>query len=68
MSIDARLDRIPNYVTAKSPQGLRRLMLANNIKYSQPLNYHSIQFVNGAWFAWFHVEQSSLKAIKAQKT
>lgn len=54
MSLDARLDKIPNYITAKTPQGLRRVMLMNNVKHVMQFTYHNIQFVNGAWYAWYY--------------
>lgn len=46
---------IPNFLTAGSPRGLRRLMLLNNKRLGAWHNYQ-IQFVNGKWFAWFHEE------------
>lgn len=54
MSLEARLDKIPNFITAKTPQGLRRAMLLNNIKTSVQFVYHDIQFVNGQWYAWYY--------------
>lgn len=55
MSLDARLDKIPSFVKAKTAQGLRRRMLINNIRHATQFVYHSIQFVNGEWFAWFYL-------------
>lgn len=54
--LSARIDKIPNYVQAKTPRGLRLAMLKNNIKHSTQFVYHSIQFVGGNWFAWFYIE------------
>ena len=54
MSLDARLDKIPNYITARTPQGLRRAMLMNNVKHVMQFTYHAIQFVNGSWYAWYY--------------
>jgi len=50
----ADLRSIPNYLTAQTPQGLRRLMLRNNVQHGVRFVYHDIQFVDGAWFAWFY--------------
>ena len=47
---------VPDFVTASTPMGLRRLMLLNNIKLGSYINYFSIQNVNGKWFAWFYKE------------
>lgn len=47
---------IPSYIKAKSPKGLRRLMLENNIKHRQTIEYFNIQYAQGYWFAWFHIE------------
>lgn len=62
MSLDARLDKIPNFVTARSPLGLRRVMLMNNIKNSVQFVYHDIQFVNGVWYAWYY-QQTKVSEI-----
>jgi hypothetical protein len=45
--------QIPNFLTAQTPQGLRRLMLLNNLKYGRQYNYFDLQFVNGKWFVWY---------------
>jgi hypothetical protein len=44
---------IPNFVSASSPEGLRRAMLLNNVKRGSFFPYFDIQFVNGKWIAWF---------------
>lgn len=54
--LEARLDNIPNYLTARSPQGLRRAMLVNNLRKQTQLVYSNIQFVDGKWYAWFYEE------------
>lgn len=51
------LQRIPNYLRARSPQGLRRAMLLNNSKTSTFFQYFDIQHVadpqGGYWYAWY---------------
>ena len=44
---------LKNYITAKSPMGLRRLMLQNNAKKGFTFKYSDIQFVKGKWYAWY---------------
>jgi hypothetical protein len=56
---------IPNFLTASTPRGLRRLMLLNNKKLNAWHNYQ-IMFVNGKWFAWYHAEVSrDLESIES---
>lgn len=54
---------IPNFITAESPQGLRRKMLRNNIKWKGYVKYFNIQFVKGKWVAWYVIglEESALQ-------
>ena len=56
---------IPNYLTAKSLLGLRRLMYMTNAKHGAQLTYFDIsQYVeeNGkrAWVAWFYMNLENL--------
>ena len=52
------LKRIPNYLKARSPQGLRRLMLLNNARASSFYEYLNIQFIpdakGGYWYCWYY--------------
>lgn len=59
MSLEARLDKIPNFLKAQTPHGLRRLMLRNNLSKNVQFVYHSVQFVNGEWFAWYYEEMKA---------
>lgn len=47
---------IPNYVTSPTPQGLRRAMLSANVKTGKWNQFFDIQFVKGAWIAWYWME------------
>jgi len=58
----ASLSNVPNYVKARSPEGLRRAMLRNNVRIGMQLVYHSIQFTNGEWVAWFY-EDAKLEEV-----
>lgn len=56
---------IKNFVSAKSPIGLRRAMFRNNAKKMQTFKYSDIQFVNGKWFAWYEevIEEKVINEI-----
>jgi len=51
--------QIPSFIKAKSPAGLRRIMLLNNTKHSKTFQYFSIQFVEKEWFAWFYLDMDA---------
>lgn len=53
---DARALELRNYIKAKSPMGLRRLMLRENAKHGLTIQYDNIQFVKGSWYAWYYLE------------
>lgn len=55
--------RIPNFLTAQSAIGLRRLMLLNNIRNGKQYNYFDIQFVNGKWFVWYFDKEDESKLL-----
>jgi hypothetical protein len=55
--------RIPNFLSAGSPQGLRRLMLLNNIRNGKQYNYFDIQFVGSKWFVWFFEKEDVNKLL-----
>jgi hypothetical protein len=68
---ESRSSFLPNYLRARSPQGLRRLMLLNNIKRGLQVSYFNIQFVNGYWFAWYNIEvdfNENFKETKSDKS
>jgi len=46
-------DLIPNYISAATPRGLRRLMLSESSKRGRFYKFTDIQFVDGRWYAWF---------------
>lgn len=65
------LKRIPNYLKARSPQGLRRLMLLNNAKGSAFYEYVNISPVlEGTvlyWYAWYYkdVDNSDITDLES---
>jgi hypothetical protein len=46
--------QLPFFIKARSPQGLRRLMIKTNAKHGYTFHYFDIQFANGSWYAWFY--------------
>ena len=56
--------RIPNYITARSQQGLRRLMLLKNTKEGKEFHYFDIQRVGSEWVAWFYADLSRVPILK----
>ena len=68
------LKRIPNFLKARSPKGLRRLMLLNNAKYSTFFEYKDIAPVLEScklyWYAWFYkvVDTNDIKDLEAPPT
>ena len=46
--------RIPKFITASSPQGLRRLMLSVQTKLGYGVQFFDIQSVDKKWFAWYY--------------
>ena len=63
MGRDTLPSAIPNFITALTPMGLRRLMLSNNARMGAHVRYFDIQqaTVNGklVWIAWFYEDLSS---------
>ena len=70
---DIRADSIPNFVKAQSPQGLRRVMLLNNVRLGSFVNYYGIssyrddknKLVFIAWFFESIKNNDSILDIKA---
>jgi hypothetical protein len=58
---------IPNFVSAASPQGLRRVMFQKCIKDGLLYTFFDIQFVNGKWIAWFKEEPNDIKEVAFSK-
>lgn len=44
---------IPNFVKARTPQGVRRLYLRQSSNMGGFLQPVSINFANGEWYIWF---------------
>lgn len=61
--LHSKLTRIPSFISARSPIALRRLMLANNMKYGGEVRYFDIQFASGKWWAWFYLDIENDKSF-----
>jgi hypothetical protein len=59
---------IPNYITAQTPQGLRRLMFQENAKYGAQLQFFDIQQFNDGrslkWIAWFFAPLKNISELE----
>lgn len=56
--MSSKLVTVPNFLAARSPSGLRRLMILNNIKKGTWYKYFDIQYNqrDQRWYAWFFQE------------
>ena len=65
---DRSITEIPNFLRAKTPEGLKKEML----KVNGILGYHNkffdIQFVNGEWFCWFYKEDPRPQSLLLKET
>lgn len=68
MSFKATSADIPNFVTARTPAGLRRSMIRNNARVGMFIKYFDIQFVNGSWFAWYFIEVDAAEELLKMQT
>lgn len=68
MSAPGNIFNLPTYIKARSPDGLRALMLENNAKRGTEFQYYQIVFADGYWFAWFYdvskEYQATFKKVK----
>ena len=60
------MQQLPNYIKAKTPEGLKQLCLTNSVKKDRYFKYQ-IMFDGKNWFAWYEedvaeVLQSEIKA------
>lgn len=46
--------RIPKYISASSPKGLRRIMLKTQMKLGIGVEFFDIQFAQKKWIAWYY--------------
>jgi hypothetical protein len=56
-------DTTLDFLVARTPEGLRRAMLRNNLKHKAFINYMTPQYVKkggedeGRWYVWFFVSE-----------
>ncbi len=58
------ISQIPTFLKSKTPEGLRKKMMVNNIKMQAHVPYFDISFVNGFWYAWFMLEEKDVNLLK----
>jgi len=51
-----KITNIPHFISARSPEGLRRLMLRTNVKHGLIFDYYQIIFDGKKWFAWYQLD------------
>jgi hypothetical protein len=58
----------PDFITAKTPKGLRRAMLRNNLKQKGFVVYEFIQYVQSdkLWYAWFYVKPKTIREVEGE--
>jgi hypothetical protein len=66
-------DKIPNYIAAGTPMGLRRLMILKNAKLGGMVEYFNIQYaeINGKkmWVAWYYetIDDSQINELSSNQ-
>lgn len=65
-------DWIPDFITAQSPMGLRRMMFITNAKAGTQFKYFDIQLYKdesgkAKWIAWFYRRLEDLKGLEQNK-
>lgn len=58
---------IPHFVSASSPEGLMREMLAINMKKRKQLDFFAVQFDGENWVAWYYAEIKVKLRAKGKK-
>jgi hypothetical protein len=69
----SKIDNIPHFLRAKTPEALRKAMLRNNVKWGLIFDYYQIVFDGKNWFAWYQMNavesmQDELKEMEARGT
>ena len=69
----SKITNIPHFIKARSPEGLRKLMLNTNVKWGYIFDYFKIyrDSVDNMLYAWFQLDavealQDELKEIEAR--
>jgi oligoribonuclease (3'-5' exoribonuclease) len=53
------MQQLPNYIRAKTPEGLKKLCMENSIKKDRYFVY-KIMFDGKNWFAWYEEDVSNV--------
>ena len=58
----------PKNISAKTPNGLRQLMIKLNIMYGRNFRYFDFQYAQGKWHCWFQLSlEDEMKLINKPK-
>jgi hypothetical protein len=49
----------PSHLVADSPEDLRILMIATNMKHGKKFHYFDFQFVRGKWYCWYEIAEKN---------
>lgn len=65
-------DWIPDFITAQTPMGLRRMMFITNAKAGTQFKYFDIQLIKdesgkSKWIAWFYRRLEDIKGLDQAK-
>ena len=60
---------IPQFVKARTAQGLVRACFENNVRLKAFVNYFSIQYVekDKAWYAWFYLDVNNGSTVFSER-
>lgn len=65
---ETKLEVVPNFIKASSPDLLREAMFLNNLRLKSEIKYQDIQqSKDGTWYAWFYDEVDYYSKIKPKK-
>lgn len=57
-------NRLPNYLTASTPELLRGEMLKNNLRLKAEVKYQDMQELkNGSWICWYYDESPEFEQV-----
>lgn len=55
------INNVPTFLKARSPKGLRRLMLMNNLQRKSVFKYDIMQDnKTGVWYAWYQIDATEI--------
>lgn len=52
---------------AKTPEDLRKLMIANNVRHRKRFHYFNMVEGKKGWYCWFEIKENDRKAVDGNK-